>query len=154
MTHMSKRFSSSCFQSFPGLAIAVRARHPIPAQALTDSRARSSRGFSRVARDIRHWRMERRIRIGYDDREYARPELQWTQSSFIQPQMMIHDRYFYDPAAGKYTVDRYLDDLEQRYGGIDSVLIWQTYPNIGHRQPQPVRPVARHAGRHRRACGR
>ncbi len=31
----------------------------------------------------------------------------------------------------KYTVDRYLDDLEKRYGGIDSVLIWPTYPNMG-----------------------
>ena len=26
---------------------------------------------------------------------------------------------------------RYLDDLETRYGGIDSVLLWQNYPNIG-----------------------
>ena len=38
---------------------------------------------------------------------------------------------FYDPVAGRYTVDRYLDDLEKRYGGIDSVLIWPTYPNMG-----------------------
>jgi formylglycine-generating enzyme required for sulfatase activity len=45
--------------------------------------------------------------------------------------MMVEDRYFYEPVAGKYTVDRYLDDLEQRYGGIDSVLIWYVYPNIG-----------------------
>ena len=59
------------------------------------------------------------------------PALQWTQSSFIQPQMMVHDRYFYDPVAGKYTVDRYLDDLEKRYGGIDAVLVWATYPNMG-----------------------
>ena len=55
----------------------------------------------------------------------------WAQSSFIQPQMMVQDRYFYDPVAGKYTVDRYLDDLEKRYGGIDAVLIWPTYPNMG-----------------------
>jgi formylglycine-generating enzyme required for sulfatase activity len=81
--------------------------------------------------DLKHWRMERRIRIGYDDSEYLRPQLAWTQSSFIQPQMMIHERFFYDPAAGKYTVDRYLDDVEHRYGGIDSVLIWQSYPNVG-----------------------
>jgi iron(II)-dependent oxidoreductase len=81
--------------------------------------------------DIRHWRDERRIRTGYDGSRYDRPELQWAQSSFIQPQMMVQDRYFFDPAAGKYTVDRYLDDLEKRYGGIDSVLIWPTYPNMG-----------------------
>ena len=81
--------------------------------------------------DIAHWRDERRIRVGYDGARYEMPALQWAQSSFMQPQMMVQDRYFYDPVAGKYTVDRYLDDLEKRYGGIDSVLIWPTYPNMG-----------------------
>jgi gamma-glutamyl hercynylcysteine S-oxide synthase len=80
---------------------------------------------------VTNWRTERRIRVGYNGDRYAMPALQWTQSSFIQPQMMVHDRYFYDPVAGKYTVDRYLDDLEKRYGGIDAVLIWATYPNMG-----------------------
>jgi gamma-glutamyl hercynylcysteine S-oxide synthase len=81
--------------------------------------------------DLKHWRQEQLIRMGYDGSQYDRPELKWTRSSFIQPQMMIEDRYFYDPQSGKYTVDRYLDDLEKRYGGIDSVLVWHTYPNIG-----------------------
>src|ERR1700751_472451 len=81
--------------------------------------------------DILHWRSEMRIRAGFSPEEYERKELAWTQSSFIQPQMMVEDRDFYDPEAGRYTVDRYLDDLEKRYGGIDSVLIWPVYPNIG-----------------------
>ena len=81
--------------------------------------------------DIRHWREERRIRIGYENSRYDLPALKWTQSSFFQPQMMAEDRYFYDPVARRYTVDRYLDDLEKRYGGIDAVLIWPTYPNMG-----------------------
>ncbi len=81
--------------------------------------------------DLKHWRAERRIRIAYDPSRYELPALKWTQSSFMQPQMMVHDRYFYDPVAGRYTVDRYLDDLEKRYGGIDAVLIWSTYPNMG-----------------------
>jgi iron(II)-dependent oxidoreductase len=81
--------------------------------------------------DVTHWRDERRIRIGYNPARYEMPELKWTQSSFMQPQMMVQDRFFYDPVAGKYTVDRYLDDLQQRYGGIDAVLIWPTYPNMG-----------------------
>ena len=87
--------------------------------------------FPKWLADMKRWRMEYLKRIGYDRTEYSRPELKWTQRSYVQPQMMIEDRYFYDPVARKYTVDRYLDDVERRYGGIDSVLVWHTYPNIG-----------------------
>ena len=82
-------------------------------------------------RDLETWRHERLIRMGYDDSYYRKPELAWTQNDFIQPQMMVEDRFFYDPRARQYTVDRYLDDVTKRYGGIDSVLIWPVYPNIG-----------------------
>jgi iron(II)-dependent oxidoreductase len=44
---------------------------------------------------------------------------------------MIEERYLYDPENSQYTVDRYLKDLDTRYGGIDSVLIWPVYPNLG-----------------------
>lgn len=89
-------------------------------------------------KDIEHWRSERRIRVGLDGPRfegipdfYSLPQLQWTRSEFMQAQMMVQDRYFYDPVRRQYTVDRYLDDLEKRYGGIDAVLIWATYPNMG-----------------------
>jgi iron(II)-dependent oxidoreductase len=82
-------------------------------------------------RDVTHWRSERLLRVGYSDEFYTMPALLWTQSSFIQPQMMVEDRYIYDPVSRKYTVDRYLDDLVKRYGGIDAVLVWPTYPNLG-----------------------
>src|SRR3984893_7813629 len=95
------------------------------------SRLCSDREHQEWLADVRHWRDERRIRIGYNAARYELPALKWTQSSFIQPQMMVEDRYFYDPVANHYTVDRYLDDLEKRFGGIDSVLIWPTYPNMG-----------------------
>ena len=81
--------------------------------------------------ELQDWRREHLIRIGYDDANYRRPELAWAQRNFVHAQMMVEDRYFYDATAGRYTVDRYLDDLEQRFGGIDSVLIWYVYPNIG-----------------------
>jgi formylglycine-generating enzyme required for sulfatase activity len=77
------------------------------------------------------WRHEHKIRMGYSDAQYRREELKWAQRNFVHTQMMVEDRYFYDPVEGKYTVDRYLDDLEKRFGGIDSVLIWYIYPNIG-----------------------
>ena len=81
--------------------------------------------------ELRDWRREHLTRIGYDDANYRRPELQWAQRNFVHAQMMVEDRYFYDAVAGKYTIDRYLDDLEARYGGLDSVLLWYVYPNIG-----------------------
>ena len=91
----------------------------------------NSADFPKWLADMKQWRTEYLKKISYDDGEYRRPELRWAQSSFMQPQMMVEDRYFYDPAAGQYTVNRYLDDLENRYGRIDSVLIWPVYPNIG-----------------------
>ena len=84
---------------------------------------------------MRSYRQEMRLLMknkssGFSD-PYNEPALQWAQRNFIQPLMMAHDRYFYDPAAGQYTVKYYLQDLTARYGGIESVLIWPTYPNIG-----------------------
>jgi hypothetical protein len=81
--------------------------------------------------DLKHWRTERLVRMGYDGSNYARPEFAWTQKNFICVQMMIEERNFFDHEKGVYTVDRYLDGLERQYGGIDSVLIWDTYPNLG-----------------------
>lgn len=80
---------------------------------------------------MKAWRQEHRIRMGYDDAEYQREELLWSQSNYVHVQTMMEDRYLYDPIAGKYTVDRYLDDLEGRFGPVDSVLLWYIYPNIG-----------------------
>jgi gamma-glutamyl hercynylcysteine S-oxide synthase len=81
--------------------------------------------------EVTRWRSEVRVRTGLNGANYAREEMQWAQSSFMQPQAMVEDRYFYDPVNRRYTVDRYLDDLVARYGGIDSILLWPVYPNIG-----------------------
>lgn len=80
---------------------------------------------------MRKWRDEERSRIGYDPANYDRPELTWAQRNPIQPQVMVEDRYLYDPGERRYTVEKYLADVERRYGGVDSVLIWPCYPNIG-----------------------
>ena len=63
--------------------------------------------------------------IGYTGGVFDTPALQWTQRAYIQPQMHPYDRYFYDPEKG-YTVDRFLDDLKKRYGGVDAILMWPT----------------------------
>ena len=55
----------------------------------------------------------------------------WVRTAWVQPQMHPFDRYFYDPVKHEFTVDRYLDDLDRRYGGIDAVVFWPTYPVLG-----------------------
>ncbi|MGZ3184939.1 MAG: SUMF1/EgtB/PvdO family nonheme iron enzyme [Telluria sp.] len=77
------------------------------------------------------WRHEHKLRMGYSDAQYRRADTAWAQRNFVHTQMMVEDRFFFDPVKHAYTVDRYLDDLEARFGGIDSVLIWYVYPNIG-----------------------
>ena len=52
-------------------------------------------------------------------------QIPWARTSFVQPQLMIHDRFLYDRATDSWTVGKYLQDLQDRYGGIDSVLLWQ-----------------------------
>ena len=111
------------------------------------SRACTAEDGARWLADITHWRGERAIRIGYSAQRYHLPAFAWAQSAFIQPQMMVQDRYFYDPKTGKYTVDRYLDDLEKRFGGIDAVLIWPTYPNMGIDDRKPARHDPQYARR-------
>jgi iron(II)-dependent oxidoreductase len=108
----------------PGPNCAVRA-WPAPPRACTPEQ------YDLWLADITHWRTEHRIRIGYEGGAYERPELKWTQSSFVQPQVMMEDRFLYDPDRRTYTVGRFLDDLNKRYGGVDAVLLWHTYPNIG-----------------------
>jgi iron(II)-dependent oxidoreductase len=82
-------------------------------------------------KDMVAWREAARKRLKYDGSQYDRPELKWTQRAYVQPQCMVEDRYFFDVTTGKYTVDRYLDDLNKRFGGIDAVLLWPVYPNVG-----------------------
>jgi formylglycine-generating enzyme required for sulfatase activity len=81
--------------------------------------------------DLQHWRAERLARVGYNGANYSRPEFNWTQHNFVCVQMMVEERNFYDPERGVYTVDKYLDALKKEFGGVDSVLIWDTYPDLG-----------------------
>src|SRR5512146_2031602 len=86
----------------PALCCAKGAQRPV-----------SATGAKEWLTYLQSWRREHWVRMGYDGAQYDRPELKWTQSSFIQPLMMSQERYFYDAGSGQYTVERYLRDLER-----------------------------------------
>lgn len=92
---------------------------------------RSAQEWPEWLADLKQWRAHVRSRINYTGEVYDNPAVNWTRLSYVQPQTHLYDRYLYDPASHSYTVERYLADVEERYGGIDSILLWPTYTNIG-----------------------
>ena len=68
--------------------------------------------------------------LNYNDTYYTLPQSQYIRHNFMQPQQMIHDITLYSRESG-YTVHKYMSDIIQRYGGINSILLWHSYPNIG-----------------------
>ena len=70
-------------------------------------------------------------KIQYNGSIYQRPSLKWTRFNFVQPQMHPFDNFFYDHRSGNYTVSGWMADLKRRYGGIDSTLVWPSYPSLG-----------------------
>ena len=70
------------------------------------------------------WRTSTLKALNYSGSLYDTPQLQWTWSAFVAPQAHLWDAYLFDADANLWTVDRFLDDLTNRYGGIDAVLLW------------------------------
>merc|ERR1711892_334326 len=90
---------------------------------------KSKETFSEWWSTFQAWRDD--ISGGLDLALYDNPEVLWARTSFLQPQLMLHDRFLYDKTTSQWTVGRYMEDVRSRYGGIDSVLLWGSYPNIG-----------------------
>jgi formylglycine-generating enzyme required for sulfatase activity len=83
------------------------------------------------AANLDAWRKRRRNELGLHDDQYARADLAWTRHVFTQDEVLLWDRGLYDAGAHRYTVDAFLDGIEQRFGTLDAVLLWPTYPNLG-----------------------
>lgn len=55
----------------------------------------------------------------------------WYPQNMVSPQVMLHDRLIFNRSSNQWTVPRFLRDVGERYGQLDSVLVWHSYPNIG-----------------------
>ncbi|MBA2666847.1 MAG: SUMF1/EgtB/PvdO family nonheme iron enzyme [Trueperaceae bacterium] len=73
------------------------------------------------------WRDEARVRVGYDGTRYDRAG----PTPFVLGLAPLWDRTLYDHAAGRFTVDAYLEAAEADFGGFDAVLLWHGYPVVG-----------------------
>jgi len=76
-------------------------------------------------------RRKMRGQLRYDDASYRRPEFAWVSSGYSCCFAMMCDQRLYDLPAGRYTIDRFLDEGTQEFGGYDAIVLWHAYPRIG-----------------------
>jgi len=95
--------------------------------------------------DIRAWRAERRVRVGLDVARYDDPRLKWTQSAYIQPQVMVEDRYLYDPRDGALHGRPPPERLEEAIWRRRCRADLANLPQYGRRRSQSNRHAAQHA---------
>ena len=77
------------------------------------------------------WRKDKTKEIGYDGSLYDHPEFKWVSSAFNCYFLMMYDQVFYNSKEGKYTVDHFLAESENKFGRLDSIVLWHAYPRIG-----------------------
>jgi formylglycine-generating enzyme required for sulfatase activity len=77
------------------------------------------------------WRKRVREELKYSDALYRRADFAWTSRCFCCGMVMLWDEQFFDPAAGRFISETYLDQAERQFGGFDAVVLWHAYPRIG-----------------------
>lgn len=77
------------------------------------------------------WREEEKTRLAYDDTLYRQPEFAWAQRCFAFHFAMLSDQMLMDQQTGRYTPEVYLEYASREFGGMDAIVLWHAYPNIG-----------------------
>jgi hypothetical protein len=58
-------------------------------------------------------------------------ELAWTHQNFVMGFVFMWDSKFWNVEKGEFLVDSYCQTMNEEFGGIQSVVLWHSYPNIG-----------------------
>lgn len=58
-------------------------------------------------------------------------KLAWTHQNYVMGFVFVWDAKFWDNKKGEYLVDEYCKTMRKEFGGIQSVVLWHSYPNIG-----------------------
>ncbi len=67
----------------------------------------------------------------FNDSLYHRPDLQWIRHDYIIGLQFAWNKAFYDWKSGQYTLDVFLKQGMELFGGYDVVGLWPTWPRLG-----------------------
>ncbi len=59
------------------------------------------------------------------------PDLTWTHENFVMGFVFAWDHSLWDHRRREYMVEQYCETMEREFGGIQSVILWHSYPNLG-----------------------
>ena len=59
------------------------------------------------------------------------PDVFWNNQNFVMGFVFAWDHTFWDHRRTEYLVERYCETMEREFGGIQSVILWTSYPNLG-----------------------
>lgn len=122
----------AAFDVFPPSAASLAdARYDVSAGAWTTRIVRLAIGFgpSRWSEVFNEHRSKIRGRLVLD--HYERPGQAWFRGTFTQLFANVHSQEVYDPARGVYVLGEYVEDARKRFGGVDTLVFWTSYPNLG-----------------------
>lgn len=79
---------------------------------------------------LRSWKDSLLSAIHYDDRYYKNDRFKWASGAYAVCFVMAGDRALYD-SNFHYDIKKFLARYESDYGGVDIVLLWAAYPQLG-----------------------
>jgi formylglycine-generating enzyme required for sulfatase activity len=71
------------------------------------------------------------LRARLDVVAYAEPAAAWSDTSFRQFFLFMYDTSFFDRPGGQYRTRELVQSWRERFGRVDSVLLWHAYPRLG-----------------------
>ncbi|TCO59822.1 SUMF1/EgtB/PvdO family nonheme iron enzyme [Actinocrispum wychmicini] len=80
---------------------------------------------------LRLWREDARNRHAYTGAAYDRPGAAWAARCHTVAQVWLWDELLYSFEQHRFTPERFLADAQERFGGLDAVVLWHAYPVIG-----------------------
>jgi len=78
-----------------------------------------------------NWRKAAREKLNYDDALYRRQDFAWVPSCYCCCFLMMCDQMFYSTKQCRYTIESFLEEGMEKFGGYDAVVLWHAYPRIG-----------------------
>ncbi len=81
-------------------------------------------------RTLHQWKDSLLSELHYNGDYYAQSQYQWASHAYSTFFLMANDLSLYNQNWG-YDIKSCLDKYEKKYGGVDQVLLWATYPQLG-----------------------